>query len=432
MMDPKTYLAYARNQLTHVPGLDPSMPGREVKKVGVIGAGLMGAGIAACFLGAAIPTILVDQNEEALAKGREAIKGTFKAGAKRGLLTPDQARTVMVLLETTLDYDDLKDCDLIIEAVFERMDIKETVFERLGAVAKQGAILASNTSGLDIDRIAAASGRPEDVIGLHFFSPASMMPLLEIVRGKKTAPVVLKTALFAAVRIGKVGVVVGNGFGFAANRSLEGYAREGEFLCLEGMEPEDIDRALTNFGFPMGPCAVGDLAGIDIRVHVLDGMQAAGLIPDDPRYGAVSRALAAVGRLGQKTGGGMYDYAEGGRKRTRSDTAMEILKGKAAELGVPQQTTTDEDIVNRCLLPVINEAAKILDEGIISKPSDMDLIWIYGFGFPAAKGGPVYLANQMGLEAVKSTLDAYRSADSAHGDAYWAPSSALEKLFASS
>jgi 3-hydroxyacyl-CoA dehydrogenase len=428
-MHPKQYVGMAMRQLADVPGIAPGSPGRPVRKVGVIGAGLMGSGIAVCFLGATIPTILVDQSEEALAKGRKAVGKDLATGVKKGFLTPDQAKGLQVLLTTTVDYDALSDCDLIIEAVFERMDIKETVFKQLGKVAKKGAILATNTSGLDVDHIAEVSGRPEDVIGLHFFSPAFIMPLLEIVRGKKTSPDVLRTTLFVSMMIKKIGVVVGNCFGFAANRSLEGYGRESEFLALEGANPEDIDKALVNYGFPMGPCTMGDLAGIDIRCHVLDSMQAAGLVPNDPRYGALSKALAAEGRLGQKTGAGMYDYGEDGRTPIPSDKVKEIRDKIAAELSIKQRKISDEEIVERCMLPVVNEIAKILDEGIINHPSDADVLWIYGYGFPAAKGGPVYQANLDGFEKVHASLVAYQEKDAKFGDAYWSPSPALKKLF---
>lgn len=429
-MHPKQYLGYAINQVGRVPGIDPGTKGRELRKVGVIGAGLMGSGIAVCFLGASFPTVIVDRDEEALGKGRKSAAKALTSFVKRGFMAPDQAKGLQALLTTTVDYDDLADCDLIIEAVFERMDVKEEVFRRLGTVAKEGAILATNTSGLDVDRIAAASGRPEDVIGLHFFSPAHIMPLLEIVRGEKTSQETLRTCLFASTVIRKTGVVVGNCFGFAANRMLEGYARESEFLGLEGADPADIDKAMRDYGFPMGPCEMGDMAGVDVRSHYLDGLKSAGLIPEDPRYGALSKALAAEGRLGQKTGAGMYDYGEDGRTPVPSDQVRALRDRIAAELGIEQREIDAEEIVSRCLLPVINEAAKVLDEGIVARPSDVDVLWIYGYGFPAAKGGPVYQARQMGFEKVRDTLLTYQQADEKFGKTYWAPSPALEKLFA--
>lgn len=429
-MHPRQYVAHAINQVGKVPGIAPGMKGREIRKVAVIGAGLMGSGIAVCFLGAGMPTVLLDTTEQALAAGRRNVDKALASLARRGFIGEDQARGIQALLSTSLDYAALADCDLVIEAVFERMDIKQDVFRRLGAVARAGAILATNTSGLDVDQIAAASGRPSDCIGLHFFSPAHMMPLLEIVRGKATSPEVLRTCLFVSTIIRKTGVVVGNCFGFAANRTLEGYGREAEFMILEGANPEDLDRALVNFGFPMGPCAMGDMAGIEVRSHVLDAMTAAKLIPDDPRYGAISRALARAGRLGQKTRAGNYDYGEDGRTPIPSAAVRALRDRLAAELGIAQRTTGEEDMVMRCLLPVVNEAAKVLAEGIVARPSDIDVLWIYGYGFPAAKGGPVYMARQMGYEKVRAALLACQQADARFGAVYWAPSPALEQLLA--
>jgi 3-hydroxyacyl-CoA dehydrogenase len=428
-LNPKQYFGLAMRQLGDVSGIGPEIRGRTIRKVGIIGAGLMGSGIAVCFLGAAIPTVLLDQKKEALDKGRKAVRRDLATGVKKGFLTEDQARGLEAILTTSLDYDDLSDCDLIIEAVFERMDIKETVFSRLGEVAREGAILATNTSGLDVDRIASFSGRPQDVIGLHFFSPAFMMPLLEIVRGKETSAEVLKTALFISLTIKKIGVVVGNCFGFAANRMLEGYGRESEMLALEGASPEQIDKAMVDFGFPMGPCAMADLAGIDVRCHVLNSMQEAGLVPDDPRYGAVSKALLAEGRLGQKTRAGMFDYGDDGRTPIPSDKVMKIRDRIATRLGIRQRDISAEEIIERCMLPVVNEAAKVLDEGIISHASDADILWIYGYGYPMAKGGPVYQARLQGLEATRDALTRYQEKDADFGEAYWKPSPALQKLF---
>ena len=430
MPPPKQHVASAINALAQVRGVPPGTRGREIRKVGIVGAGLMGSGIAVCFLGASIPTVMIDQSAEALDKGRREVGKALAGLVKRGILWDDMARGLQGLLTTTQDHADLAECDLVIEAVFERMDVKQAVFRRLGEVCKPGAVLATNTSGLDVDVIAAASGRPQDVVGLHFFSPAFMMPLLEIVRGRATSPEVLRTAIFASTIIRKTSVVVGNCAGFAANRSLEGYAREAERLVLEGVEPERLDAVLKGYGFPMGPCTMGDMAGIDIRAHYLDALKTAGLLPADPRYGALTRALAAAGRLGQKSGAGNYDYGEDRRTPRPSAAVAEIRDRVASELGVARHEFSDEEIVLRCLLPVINEAARILDEGIVERATDIDVIWIYGYGFPAAKGGPVYQARAMGLEKVRGALEALRAADPAFGDAYWAPSPALAKLFA--
>ena len=427
---PRHHVALALQQVGRVPGITPGMKGREIRQAGVVGAGLMGAGIAVCLLAAGIPTVLVDRNEDALTRGRQSVAAALATLHKRGHLFEGMVSGLQELLSTSLEDADLAGCDIVIEAVYERLDVKEAVFRRLAAVTRPGAILATNTSGLDVDRIAAASGRAADVIGLHFFSPAYMMPLLEIVRGRATSPEVLRTALFLATVMRKTGVVVGNCHGFAANRSLEGYGREAERLILEGADPADIDRAFTAFGFPMGPCAMGDLAGLDVRVHYLQAMQDSGLIPDDPRYGLLTRALVAAGRLGQKSGAGHHDYGADGRTPVPSDTVKALRDKLAAAIGVPQRSFTDEEIVMRCLLPVINEAAKLVAEGIVQQPSDVDVLWLYGYGFPAAKGGPVYLARQWGFDKVHAALRAQAAADPRYGAAYWAPSPALPQLFA--
>ena len=429
-INPKQYAASAINQVGRVPGIPPGMKGREIRKAAVIGAGLMGSGIAVCLLSAGIPVLLVDQSQDALAKGRKSVAAALATLAKRGHLFEGLVAGLQVLLSTTQDYADVADCDLIIEAVFERIDVKQAVFRELGRVAKPTAVLATNTSGLDVDQIAAASGRPADVIGLHFFSPAFMMPLLEIVRGSQTSAEVLRTCLFLSTIIRKTGVVVGNCHGFAANRTLEGFAREAEFMILQGANPEDVDKAFTNYGFPMGPCAMGDMAGLDVRVHYLDAMQARGLVPQDARYGALTRALVAQGRLGQKSGAGNYDYGADARTPLPSDTVLALRDRIAGELGVAQRQFSEQEIVMRCLLAVINEAAKVLDEGIVHHASDVDVLWTYGYGFPGAKGGPVYQARLMGQDAVRAALLAQQQSDPQLGETYWAPAPALEKLFA--
>lgn len=428
-MDVKQHLAIAMREVSQVSGIEPGTKARDIRKVAVIGAGLMGSGIAVSFLGASVPVVLVDRDEEALGKGRAYVTKALESAVRKGWVTADQAKGAGALLTTTLNYDELVDCDLVIEAVFERMDIKEEVFAKLGMVCRTGAVLATNTSGLDVDRIAVASGRPADVVGLHFFSPAHVMPLLEIVRGEQTSAEVLRTALFAATITRKIGVVVGNCFGFAANRMLEGYARESEFLVLEGANPEQIDAALKEFGFAMGPCAMADLAGIDVRCHVLDALRAEDRTPDDPRYGAIAKALAAEGRLGQKTKAGYFDYGDDGRTPMPSIATLSIRDRVAGDLGVRPREISDEEIVERCLLPVINEAAKELDEGIVDGVGSVDLIWLYGYGFPADNGGPVYEARLRGFEAITEALQRFQKDDGDFAETYWAPSPALARLF---
>jgi 3-hydroxyacyl-CoA dehydrogenase len=428
-MNPKSHLAAAINRVGQVPGIGPAVRGREIRAVGVVGAGLMGSGIAVCCLGAGLRVVMLDQDEAALERGREAVAKALGSLVKRRVIWDDLARGLQELLTTTLAPADLADCDLIIEAASETLAVKQAVFRQLGVVAKPGAVLATNTSGLDVDLIALASGRPADVAGLHFFSPAPMMPLLEIVRGRQTSAQALKTCLFFSTVLRKTGVVVGNCPGFAANRMLEGYARESERLILEGVNPEDLDRVLTAYGFPMGPATMGDMAGLDVRCHYLDALKAAGLIPADPRYGALTRALAAAGRLGQKVGKGNHDYGADGRTPVPSDEVKALRDRVAADLGVTRRACSDEEIVTRCLLPVINEAARVLDEGIVARATDVDVIWAYGYGFPGAKGGPVFQARQMGLDAVRAALQAHEAADPHFGAVYWRPSPALPRLF---
>lgn len=429
-MAPKHYVAHALNQLRHVPGLSAGSRGREIRQAGVVGAGLMGSGIAVCLLAAGVPVTLVDREQSALDRGRGGVEKAMASLVKRGHMFESQAKGLQALLSASLDLEALAGCDVIIEAVYEKLTLKEDVFRRLGKIAKPAAILATNTSGLDVDRIASASGRPADVIGLHFFSPAFMMPLLEIVRGRETSPEVLRSALYLSTILRKIGVVVGNSPGFAANRTLEGYGRESEFLVLEGARPEDVDRALTQFGFPMGPCAMGDMAGLDIRNDYIEALREARLIPADPRYGALTKALVSAGRLGQKTSAGNYDYGPDGRTPIPSTRALEIRDRVASALGIAQRAFTDEEIVMRCLLPVINEAARVLAEDVVPRASDIDVIWVYGYGFPAAKGGPVHLARQLGPQAVREGIAARRVADPQFGDRYWTPSAPLERLFA--
>ena len=428
-MDARQHLAIAMRNVSRVAGIEPGTPGRDIHNVGVVGAGLMGSGIAVSFLGAGIPVVLVDRDEQLVGNGRRYVNRALESAVRKGLLTADQATGAGALLTTTLDYDEVSDCDLVIEAVFEQMDLKKDVFARLGQTCRPGAVLATNSSSLDIDRIADASGRPADVLGMHFFSPAHVMPLLEIVRGKATSPEVLRTALFAATITRKIGVVVGNCFGFAANRMLEGYVRESESLVLEGAAPEQVDAAMTHFGFALGPCAMMDLAGIDVRCLVMDAFFAEGRAPDDPRYGAMAKALVAEGRLGQKSKMGYFNYGDDSRTPMPSIATLAVRDRVAAKLGIKRRKISDVEIVERCLMPVFNEAAKELDEGIVDNVGSIELIWLYGYGFPAAKGGPVFEARQRGLDAVLAALKRYQAADAEFGDDYWAPSPALAGLF---
>jgi 3-hydroxyacyl-CoA dehydrogenase len=340
-------------------------------------------------------------------------------------MSAEQRDQRVARLQPALALDSLGDADLIIEAIFENLAVKREVFGRLDRIARADAILATNTSTLDVDAIAAATRRPQDVVGLHFFSPANVMRLIEIVRGRQTSPTVLATALSFTRRLGKVGVVVGNAFGFVGNRMLYAYGRENQLLMLEGAEPQQVDRALQDFGMAMGPNAVGDLAGLDIGYKArreLDNR------PSDPRWFRVSDALVEQGRLGQKTGRGFYLYASGSRTPVADPEVTAIIRTEAGKLGVAQRRIDDEEIVERCVLALVNEGARILGEGLAQRSSDIDVIWALGYGFPRYRGGPMFYADSLGLRAVR---DAIRRLAGQHGNEYWPVAPLLEQLASS-
>lgn len=423
--DIKAYLAAAHA------AIQPASSGLSdrIDHVGVVGAGRMGAGIAIACLQSGIAVTLVDSSEAALENSRQKILSQIKSLVQRGKADEKLLAGLGQSLQSSQAYGALGACDLVIEAVAERIDVKLDVFRALSGLVQPGALLASNTSGLDIDRLAEASGRPGNFLGLHFFNPANIMPLLEIVRGARTSPEALARAVTFANQIGKVGLVVGNCFGFAANRSLSGYSREAGFLLLEGASPEEIDRAFQEFGFPMGPCAMADLAGHDIALDVVEAMQTQEATPHDPKVAAISRALVRAGRLGQKSGGGLYDYQEGSRQPRPSPAASEILTQQRLKLAIGPRKIPKAEIIERCLLPVINEGVRLLAEGILDRTSNLDLIWIYGYGFPAARGGPVSYADSLGLRTVVERLEHYQAL-SPYGDAYWRPHPLLKRLAA--
>jgi 3-hydroxyacyl-CoA dehydrogenase len=421
--DVRSYLAAAHAAIAPKRGAGET----SIKHVGIIGAGLMGSGIAMSCLQAGLDVTIVDLSASTLQRSREMISGMLEEGVKRGKLPGSVTAELGNTFHLAEDYEALRSCDLVIEAVFERMDIKQDVFRKLSKYVRTGAIVASNTSGLDIDAIAVAFDRPGDVVGLHFFSPAHIMPLLEIIRGTQTSPATLAAASAFAGLIGKTGIIVGNCFGFAANRSLNGYSREAGFLMLEGASPEAIDGVLTEFGFPMGPCAMGDLAGLDIGLHVTDAMRSEGLTPDDPRLASIGRAMVSAGRLGQKAGAGLFDYGKDRRKPIASARAAEIIDEVRKSLEIKTRDIPPSEILERCLLPVINEAARILSEGIVERASDVDLIWIYGYGYPSTRGGPLFYANSLGLQSLVGRLEYYESVQP-FGPQYWKPAEYLRSL----
>ena len=416
------HLFFAEREAARVPGLPADITARSVASVGVVGAGTMGAGIALSCLNAGLPVRLVEQNADALERGRAHIASLLESSVQKGRLTTAERDQRLARLEPSLALDALADADLIIEAVFESMEVKREVLGRLDRIARAEAILATNTSTLDVDEIAGATRRPREVVGLHFFSPAHVMRLIEIVRGRETSAPVLATALAFARRLGKVGVVVGNAFGFVGNRMLYAYGRENQLLMLEGAAPQDVDRALQEFGMAMGPNAVGDLAGLDIGYKARRELKTR---PDDPRWFRVSDALVEQGRLGQKTGLGFYRYEAGSRTPLPDPDVLAIIRTEADKLGIAQRSVADEEIVERCTLALVNEGARILGEGLAMRSSDIDVIWALGYGFPRYRGGPMFYADTLGLDAVRAAM---RRLASRHGAQHWQVAPLLEQL----
>ncbi len=417
------HVFFAERETRKVPGLPASTRARTVASAGVIGAGTMGGGIAICFANAGLPVTLIDTSQEALDRGLGVVGKTYDSMVRRGRISEADKASRMALIRGTLDYAALRDADIIIEAVFEDMDIKRRIFTALDKNAKPGALLASNTSTLDIAVIAAATSRPADVVGLHFFSPANVMPLLEIVRTDATSPEVIRTALDLAKVLKKTPVLARVCYGFIGNRMMEGYAREAQRMVLEGSTPRQIDDALEAWGMAMGILAVFDMAGVDVGVNVHRAN--ADKYPPDPAYYQADVALHAAGRLGQKTGKGYYRYLPGDRTRHDDPEAIEILRAAAARLGVPQRQHPAAEIIERCLYPLINEGLRILGEGIALRASDIDVVWTAGYGFPRYRGGPMFYADTIGLKAVYDGMLKYRAI---YGPMHWEPAPLLVRL----
>lgn len=387
------HLFFAERAAAKIDDIAKDTPRKTVSSVGVIGAGTMGGGITMNFLSAGIPVTLVEREQAALDRGVATIRKNYEASAAKGRLSQDQVEKAMALLTPTLEMDALSDCDLIIEAVFELMRIKKEIFTALDSIAKKDAILATNTSYLDVNEIAAVTQRPESVLGLHFFSPANIMKLLEIVRGAKTADTVLATAMDLSRRIGKVAVVAGVCHGFIGNRMLAQRQAEANSLILEGAKPWDVDRVLVEFGLPMGPFQMADLAGLDI-----------GWDPDATSSSTVREILCEQDRRGQKTGAGFYDYDQN-RRGAPSGHVERLIAEFAAKAGYEQRAIDDQEIRERLLYPMVNEGAKILDEGIAQRASDIDVVWVYGYGWPTYRGGPMFWADQIGAKTVLEGLE---------------------------
>ncbi len=415
---------FAERAAAHVRGVAPDTPVREIRRVGVVGAGTMGGGISMNFLNAGIPVVLVESRQEALERGLATVRANYEASARRGRLSAQQVEQRMGLLQPGLDMSALRDCDLIIEAVFEDLQVKREVFERIDEVARDGAILASNTSTLDLDAIAAFTRRPGDVVGMHFFSPANVMRLLEVVRGRHTAADVLATVMQLARRIGKTAVVSGVCDGFIGNRMLEHYGRMAQFLVEEGASPQQVDRALETWGMAMGPFRMSDLAGNDIGWAIRKRRYV-----DKPqmRYSRLADRLCELGRFGQKTGAGWYRYERGSREALPDPEVDALIRQYRSDIGVRARAVSDREIVERCIYALVNEAARILDEGIAQRASDIDMVYLAGYGFPLWRGGPLMWADMQGSYMVARRMREF-AAQPGGDAAFWEPAQWLARL----
>ncbi|WP_397406364.1 3-hydroxyacyl-CoA dehydrogenase NAD-binding domain-containing protein [Polaromonas sp.] len=416
----------AERAASKIPDVPEDTPKREIQSIAVIGAGTMGGGIAMNFLNAGIPVKMLEMKQEALDKGIATIRKNYEAQVKKGKLKQDKYEQRMGLLSSTLSYDDLKDADLVIEAVFEEMGVKEKVFKELDRVMKPGAILASNTSTLDLNKIASFTKRPQDVVGMHFFSPANVMKLLEVVRGEKTAKDVLATVMAVSKKIKKTAVVSGVCDGFIGNRMIEQYGRQGGFLLDEGCTPAQVDKAMEKFGMAMGPFRMGDLAGNDIGWAIRKRRYQE---KPDMKYSKTADLLCEKGRFGQKTGAGWYDYVPGKRDAIPNAEVVKMIEDHRASLGITPRKISDEEIVQRLVYALVNEGAHILEEGIASRASDIDMVYLMGYGFPIYRGGPMNYADQVGLFNVVQSMK--RFAQNPLDDAkFWQPAPLLGKLAA--
>jgi 3-hydroxyacyl-CoA dehydrogenase len=430
MMTPESralrHIFMADRAASKIADVPEDTPKRNIASVAVIGAGTMGGGISMNFLNAGIPVKMLEMKQEALDRGIATIRKNYESQVKKGKLKQDKYEQRMALLSTTLSYDDIGSADLVIEAVFEEMGVKETVFKKLDEVMKPGAILASNTSTLDVNKIASFTKRPEDVVGMHFFSPANVMKLLEVIRGAKTSKDVLATVMALGKKIKKTSVVSGVCDGFIGNRMIEQYSRQAGFLIEEGCTPAQVDKAVEKFGFAMGPFRMGDLAGNDIgwAIRKRRNVERPGM-----KYSKTADLLCEMGRYGQKTGAGWYDYQAGKRDAIPSALVVEMIEKHRAAEGIATRKISDEEIVQRLVFALVNEAAHILEEGIAGKASDIDMVYLTGYGFPIFRGGPMLYADQVGLFNVAEAMK--RFAKNPHDDAaFWQPAPLLARLVA--
>jgi 3-hydroxyacyl-CoA dehydrogenase len=407
-----------------IPDVPEDTPKRPIRSAAVVGAGTMGGGIAMNFANAGIPVVVLEVNREMLDKGLATVRGNYESTLKKGRITQDKFDQLTGLIRGTLSYDEIKNADIVIEAVFEEMGVKEKVFRTLDEVMKPGAILASNTSTLDVNKIAGFTRRPQDVIGTHFFSPANIMRLLEIVRGEKTAKDVLATVMALAKKIKKIGVASGVCDGFIGNRMIEQYARQAGFLLEEGCLPEQVDRVMEEFGFAMGPFRMSDLAGNDIGWYIRKRRYAEN---PDVAYSRTADLLCEMGRFGQKTGAGWYDYKPGDRKAYPSERVNRMIVEHSREIGVERRAIGDKEIVERLVYSLVNEAAYLLAEGIAQRASDVDIVYLTGYGFPMHRGGPMFYADTVGLPQVVAEMEKF--AGGRHGE-FWKPAPLLLKFAA--
>ena len=399
------HLFFAEREAGKVPDVPKGTPTRTIARAAVVGAGTMGGGIAMAYANAGIPVLLKDVDQAALDRGMSVIRRNYESTLAKGRITPEAMASTLSLITPTTSYDGFGDADIVVEAVFENMDLKKSTFAELAAVTRPDAILASNTSTLDIDELASASGRPAQVIGHHFFSPANVMKLLEIVRGRATGTEVIATSLKLAKQLNKVGVVVGNCFGFVANRMLAYYMREAYLLLEEGASVSQIDNALTDFGYPVGPFGMQDIAGIDVGWRIRQHLKSAGKTRAEGPQSAVPDRLYELGRYGQKTGAGWYRYEPGSRTRIPDPLVEDVAAEAAAARGVTRRAVTDEEIIARIMTALANEGARVLEEGYATRASDIDVVYVHGFGFPRHRGGPMFYADTVGLATVVARVE---------------------------
>ncbi len=418
------YVFFAEREAAKIPDIGKEIAGRKVAKAAVLGAGTMGGGIAMNFANAGIPVLMVDTTKELVDKGLGIIRKNYAATVSKGRLSQAEMDARMGRIRGTVEFDAVREADLVVEAVFEEMGLKKEIFAKLDKACRPETILATNTSTLDVNEIAAATSRPQQVVGMHFFSPANVMRLVEVVRGKQSSKEAVATAMAVSKALDKVGALVGVCYGFVGNRMLHQYSREAAYLLEEGCLPQQVDKVLTGFGLPMGPFAMGDLAGLDVGWRIRKGRKAAGTLGKERYAFTVADSLCEQGRFGQKTSAGYYKYEAGSRAPVPDPAVEALIVDAAKKQGLQRRAVSDEEILARCLYPMINEGAKILDEGIALRASDIDVIWINGYGFPAHRGGPMFYADTVGVKTVYDAVVRYQQQFGTH----WTPSPLLQRL----